>query len=110
MIESFASGGEMPIRVKFTPDGREAWVSNARSNSVTIFDARTHVLLATLPVGAVPVGIQMSPDGRRAFIANTNDDKVTVLSIHERKVEKSFHPGNEPDGMAWAMLRGRSAR
>jgi YVTN family beta-propeller protein len=110
VIESFESGGEMPIRVKFTPDGREAWVSNARSNSVTVFDALTRARLATIPVGAVPVGIQMSPDGRRAFIANTNDDKVTVLSIRERKVEKSFHPGNEPDGMAWAVAPARGAR
>src|SRR5262245_1291705 len=110
VIESFESRGQMPIRVKFTPDGREAWVSNARSNTVTVFDPATRQLLATIPVGAVPIGIQMSPDGRRAFIANTNDDKVTVLSIRERQVEKSFHPGNEPDGMAWAVSPGGSSR
>jgi YVTN family beta-propeller protein len=104
ILASFASGGEMPIRVRFTPDGREAWVSNARSNSVTVFDPAKRRLMATIPVGAVPIGIQMSPDGRRAFIANTNDDRVTVLSIAERAVEGSFTPGNEPDGMAWAVI------
>ena len=85
-------------------------MSNARSNSVTIFDARTHVLLATIPVGAVPVGIQMSPDGRRAFIANTNDDKVTVLSIHERKVEKSLPPRQRAGRDGVGDARSRSAR
>ncbi len=100
---SFESGGQMPIRVKFTPDGREAWVSNARSNAVTLFDAKTRKRLATLEVGAVPIGIQMSPDGKRAFIANTNDDKITVLDVRERKVHASFSTGNEPDGMAWVV-------
>ena len=102
VIASFESGGTMPIRIKFTPDGREAWISNARSNSVTVFDPATRKRLATIEVGAVPIGIQMSPDGTRAFVANTNDDRITVLSVPGRSVERSFRPGNEPDGMAWA--------
>jgi len=96
------SGGEMPIRVKFTPDGREVWVSNARSNTITVFDARTRQLLATIEVGAVPVGILMTPDGRRAFVANTNANQVTVIDIPGRKVLRTFTTGTEPDGMAWA--------
>lgn len=102
VIATFESGGQMPIRVKFTPDGREAWISNARSNALTVFDARTRQRLATVPVGAIPIGIQMSPDGRRAFVANTNDDQVTVVDIPARKVVATFGTGSEPDGMAWA--------
>ena len=98
---SFESGGQMPIRVKFTPDGKQVWVSNARSNSVSVFDARTRQLLGTIEVGAVPVGIQMTPDGR-AFIANTNSNQVTVFDVAARKVLRTFSTGNEPDGMAWA--------
>ena len=96
------SGGEMPIRIKFTPDGREVWVSNARSNTITVFDARTRQQLATIEVGAVPVGILMTPDGRRAFVANTNANQVTVIDIPGRKVLRTFTTGTEPDGMAWA--------
>ena len=102
VVATFESGGQMPIRVKFTPDGKEAWVSNARSNTVTVFEAATHKLLATIGVGAVPVGIQMTPDGKRAFVANTNDNKVSVLDVPGRKLLTTFTTGNEPDGMAWA--------
>jgi len=87
--------------VKFTPNGKEAFVSNARSNSVTVFDAATRKLVATIEVGAVPVGIQMTPDGKRAFVANTNDNKVSVLDVPGRKVLRTFETGREPDGMAW---------
>ena len=99
---SFDSGGVMPIRVKFTPNGKEVFVSNARSNSVTVFDAASRKLVATIEVGAVPVGIQMTPDGKRAFVANTNDNKVSVLDVPGRKVLRTFQTGTEPDGMAWA--------
>ena len=99
---TLGSGGEMPIRVKFTPDGREVWVSNARSNTITVFDARTRQLIATIEVGAVPVGILMTPDGRRAFVANTNANQVTVIDVPGRKVLHTFTTGTEPDGMAWA--------
>jgi len=96
------SGGQVPIRVKFTPDGREVWVSNAQSNSVTVFDVRTRQLLATIEVGAVPVGILMTPDGRRAFVANTNANQVTVIDVPARTILRTFTTGTEPDGMAWA--------
>ncbi|MFQ5778220.1 MAG: beta-propeller fold lactonase family protein [Terriglobia bacterium] len=102
VVATFASGGQMPIRVKFTPDGRQVWVSNARSSSVSVFDARSRQLLGTVAVGAVPVGILMTPDGRRAFVANTNDNKVTVIDVPARKVLRTFTTGTEPDGMAWA--------
>ena len=104
VVANLPSGGNFPIRVKFTPDGREAWVSNAQSNAVAIFDARTREKVGEIAVGAVPIGIQMSPDGRRAFVANTNDDQVTALDVTERKVAGVIKTGNEPDGMAWSSI------
>ncbi|MBI4466641.1 MAG: beta-propeller fold lactonase family protein [Acidobacteria bacterium] len=102
VLATFESGGQVPIRVKFTPDGRQAWVSNAQSNSVSVFDARTRQLIGTIEVGAVPVGILMTPDGRRAFVANTNANQVTVIDVPGRQILRTFTTGTEPDGMAWA--------
>lgn len=112
VVAKVASGGDMPIRVKFTPDGTQAWVSNARSNAVTVLDAKSRQPIGTVAVGAMPVGIQMSPDGGRAFVANTNDNLVTVIDVRTRKVVGTFTTGNEPDGMAWVPGRapGRTSR
>src|SRR5205823_14167219 len=41
LVETFAAGGEGPQRVQFTPDGSQVWASNVRSNTLTVFDART---------------------------------------------------------------------
>ena len=105
VLATFESGGQFPIRLKFTPDGSQAWVSNARSNTVAVFDAKTRQLLDTIEVGEVPVGILMTPDGGRAFVANTNANQITVIDVPARKVLRSFTTGTEPDGMAWAAKR-----
>jgi YVTN family beta-propeller protein len=102
IVATLDSGGEFPIRARFTPDGREVWVSTAKSNRVSVFDAARRERVGAVDVGAMPVGIQMSPDGARAFVANTNDDQVTVIDVARREVVTTFSTGKEPDGMAWA--------
>jgi len=102
IVATLPSGGQVPIRLKFTPDGKQVLVSNAQSNKVTIFDAAARKQVGEVAVGAVPVGILITPDGRRAFVANTNANQITVIDIASRKVLKTFTTGNEPDGMAWA--------
>jgi YVTN family beta-propeller protein len=102
VVANMESGGQMPIRVRFTPDGRQVWVSNATSNTVTVFDVASRQRVGAIPVGAVPVGIEISPDGKRVFVACTNDDRIKVIDALKRRVVATYRPGKEPDGMAWA--------
>ncbi|PIW28101.1 MAG: hypothetical protein COW29_09955 [Rhodobacterales bacterium CG15_BIG_FIL_POST_REV_8_21_14_020_59_13] len=102
VLETFSSGGTLPIRAKFTPDGEEVWISNGTSNQVAVFHAESRELLATIDVGAIPIGILMSPEGECVFIANTQDDFVTVIDTETRAVIDQIETGDEPDGLAWA--------
>jgi YVTN family beta-propeller protein len=113
--------GRFPIRLKFTPDGRHALVSNARSGDVAVFDAefRQEVHRIAMLADAisekderlfgdqfedspVPVGIVVHPNGERAYVANTNADVISVLDLKEWKLVDRLVAGEEPDGMAWA--------
>ncbi|GJL96373.1 MAG: hypothetical protein DHS20C06_01900 [Hyphobacterium sp.] len=102
VLETFSSGGTLPIRAKFTPDGSEVWISNGTSNQVAVFHAESRELRATIDVGAIPIGLLMSPDGDRVFIANTQDDLITVIDTESRVVIDQISTGDEPDGLAWA--------
>src|SRR4051794_38141835 len=44
-------------------------VTNERSGDVTVIDAATNAIVATIPVGTRPRGIRISPDGKLAFVA-----------------------------------------
>ena len=103
ITDRFASGGQMPIRLKFTTDGARVYVSNAVSGAVAVFDAESRELITTIDVGAVPVGILMAPDGSRVFVANTMDDFITVIDPDALDVSGRVTAGDEPDGMAWAV-------
>ena len=101
-IARFPSGGELPIRLKFTPDGERVYVSNAASNAVAVIDADSREVVGSVAVGAVPVGILMQPDGSRVFVANTQDDFVTIIDPESLTVSGRVVAGDEPDGLAWA--------
>jgi YVTN family beta-propeller protein len=110
-----------PIRIAFTPDGKRALVSCARSGELAVFDAATRREVARISMGVragdeaderlfgdrfgdspVPVGVLVSPDGKRAFVANTNADVVSVIDLEKLALVGRLRAGREPDGMAYA--------
>src|SRR5262249_24510877 len=89
-----------PIRIKFTPDGKRALVSCARSGDVAVFDAAARKEVARVAIdreavpGAgerlfstqfgkspTPVGLLVAPDGKRAWVASTNADVVSEIDL-----------------------------
>lgn len=121
VVHALESKG-FPIRIKFTPDGSLALVSNAQAGEVAVFDTARRIRVATIPMevtanektegrlfqnfegSPVPVGILIEPSGKRAFVANTNADVVTVIDLEELKVVGRLTAGKEPDGMAYSPL------
>ncbi|HEY9226306.1 MAG TPA: beta-propeller fold lactonase family protein [Gemmatimonadaceae bacterium] len=99
---TFSSEGEGPQRIQFTPDGSQVWASNVRSNTLTVFDARTHKLIGTVGVGAGPAGIVFSPDGKRGYFALSGANQIAVIDVPARKLVQTIATGIEPDGIAWA--------
>jgi YVTN family beta-propeller protein len=67
--------------VAVTPDGKEVWVSqvddlddlsgsSTTPDAVSVFDAATGALMATIPVGSGPFFMALSHDGREAYVAD----------------------------------------
>ncbi|MGM7680974.1 YncE family protein [Cytobacillus sp. Hm23] len=48
--------GQLPSNIKFTPDGKLAYVTNALNGSteVSVIDTKTHSVIATIEVGNAP--------------------------------------------------------
>jgi len=115
-----------PIRVRFTPDGSQALVANARSGDVAVFDTKTRrevrrlrsdlkpkpggQALLTFGESAVPVGIVVSPDGARAFVAHTSADAIAAFYLPGGKPAGTLSAGREPDGMAYSPALVRTGR
>jgi YVTN family beta-propeller protein len=47
----------------------------------------------------------MQPDGTRAFVACSPDNYVSVIDLKSLEVTGHIDVGQEPDGLAWAVMQ-----
>ena len=70
-----------PWKVAVTPDGRRAYVTNYKSNNVSVIDTESNVVTATISVDAAPEGVVVAPDGRHVYVVNSGSNSVSVIEI-----------------------------
>lgn len=92
-------------RLKFTPDGRKVLVSSLRDGNLTILDAATRKEVKRIKLGRGAAGILIEPAGARAFVACSPDNHVAVIDLRSLEVTGKVDVGEEPDGLAWSVLR-----
>jgi YVTN family beta-propeller protein len=92
----------MSNRLRFTPDGRRALISDLRSGELIELDAQTRLELKRVGLGRSASGILMAPDGRHAYVALSRDNCVAIVAIDGLGVAARIPTGRGPDGMAWA--------
>ena len=92
-------------RLKFTPDGKLAFVSTLGGPDLVVLDATARKEVKRVPIGHGAAGILMQPDGQRAFVACTPDDYIVVIDIKSLTVTGKINAGKQPDGLAWAVRK-----
>jgi YVTN family beta-propeller protein len=89
-------------RLKFTPDGKLALVSDLDAGEVLVIDVTARAVTKKIPLGKMVEGILMQPDGARAYVAVNGDNYVAVIDLKTLAVTGRIDTGKGPDGMAWA--------
>ena len=77
-----------------------AYVANFVTNDVSVIDAVTHAVVATVPVGSGPTGVAVTPDGSFIYVTNGNDNNVSVISAATNTVVATVPVGTFPTGIA----------
>lgn len=90
-------------RLKFTPDGKLAFVSSLSTGDVFIYETASRKQIKQLKVGKGCAGILMDPDGARVFIACSADNYIAIVDLKTLEVTSRLDVGGVPDGMAWAI-------
>jgi len=55
------------------------YVTNFPDGTVSVIDAATNTVVATIPVGNEPFGVAVTPDGTQAYVVNLADNTVSVI-------------------------------
>lgn len=92
-------------RLKFTPDGKLAFVSSLGGPDLVIFDVSARKEMKRVSLGHGAAGILMQPDGQRAFVACTPDDYIAVIDLKSLAVTGKITAAKGPDGLAWAVRK-----
>src|SRR2546426_7406580 len=74
------------------------FVTNEKSDNVTVIDAATRKVIQTIPVGKRPRGVAVSPDGRRVYVTNSNSDTLSVIDARSLAVLSTVPAGGGPQG------------
>lgn len=94
-------GTKRSNRIKVTPDGQFALVSDLDAGELVVVDAASRKVARRIALGKQPEGVLIAPDGSRAFVAVNGDNKIAVVDLKTWQVIKTLSPGTGPDGMAW---------
>src|SRR2546427_7023200 len=76
------------------------FVTNEKSDNVTVIDAATRKVIQSIPVGKRPRGVAVSPDGRRVYVTNSNSDTLSVIDARSLAVLSTVPAGRDPQGAA----------
>src|SRR5213593_4473856 len=77
------------------------FVTNEKSDNVTVIDAATRAVVGTIRVGKRPRGVVVSPDGRRVYVTNSNSDSISVIDAKSLAVLSTGPAGLDPEGLTF---------
>lgn len=88
-----ARAGTRAHGIGVSPSGREVWTAN-RSGSLTVLEASTLEVLATVPVGDYANHVAFHPSGSFAYVSRRED--LAVLDVRRREIVRIVPVGREP--------------
>ena len=74
-----------------------AYISNEKSNTVSVIDTDSWTVTATIKVGQRPRGIEYTRDGKFVLVAVGDDDTIQVIDATTRQVVDTLPSGPDPE-------------
>lgn len=94
--------GEEAHHLAFTPDGREAWITDHGVNKAFVVDTRSLRVVASLAVPGAPHHVAVTADGSLAAVADHDNGTLVVYDVRRRKNVRTIEVGPGPHGV-WAV-------
>jgi YVTN family beta-propeller protein len=78
------------------PGSHTVYVTNFKDNTVSVIDASTRTVTATVPVGEDPIGVAVDPGSHTVYVANEVSRTVSVIDASTRTVTATVPVGGNP--------------
>ena len=94
-------GGSDPENFDVSKNGKELFVSNEDTSTMSIVDIDSGKVIKSIKVGGEPEGVRVSPDGNKVFITSEEDGTIAVLEPNEGRILSTFKVGHRPRSIAF---------
>src|SRR3981189_2451978 len=74
-----------------------AYVSNEKSNTVSVIDTDKWAVIKTIKVGQRPRGIEFTRDGKFVLVAVGDDDTIQMIDNATQRVVDTLPSGPDPE-------------
>jgi YVTN family beta-propeller protein len=100
-IQKVKSTGANPDAILYDPYSHKVFVYNGRSSNATVIDAKTNMVITTIPLQGKPE-FSVSDGNGKVYVNIEDKSLITVINSLTLEVENSWSlsPGEEPSGLA----------
>jgi len=110
-----------PRESKFSPDGKELWVSSEVGGTIAVIDPKTWKVVKTIgfevpgvrPEQLQPVGMDFARDGKIVLVPLGPSNRVAVIDADKKEVidyilvgQRPWHGELGPDGKKYYVANG----
>src|SRR5258708_31725639 len=74
-----------------------AYVSNEKSNTISVIDTDKFTVVKTIKVGQRPRGIELTKDGKFILVAVGDDDTIQVIDVRTHEIVATLPSGPDPE-------------
>lgn len=78
--------GRGPVAVAVNPTSARVYVANEGSNTISVVDATTDQVIATIPVGRLPSSVAVNPITNRIYVASLGANSLSVIDGASNRV------------------------
>ncbi|MCX6185439.1 MAG: beta-propeller fold lactonase family protein, partial [Bacteroidetes bacterium] len=68
-----------------------AYIPNVNSNTVSVIDISSNILVATIPVGTYPFAVSVDNINNKIYIANSGSNNISVINSNTNTVIETVH-------------------
>src|SRR6516225_11116871 len=97
MWRCFVIGVCIPVVLAGEASAYKAYVSNEKSNTISIIDTTERKVVGTIKVGQRPRGIALTKDQKYVLVAVGDDDTIQMIDTTSNKVVDTLPSGPDPE-------------
>jgi DNA-binding beta-propeller fold protein YncE len=92
--------GGQPIGIDVSPNGREVWVSNFKTDAIAVIDAASDRVVQIFPAGGEgPARLKFTPDAKYVWVTCSRSNDLVVLDAGQHRMIRRIPTGRFSKGL-----------